>query len=741
MFKRKVVLSLCTLMTVSLLTGCGGYNDVENLNKMESLNSQAETSAVANYSLSYSDKQNLIYAQVSDRTLLDLSKLSACSDNELEQVINFMNKADQQLVGSVSTEEGVLDENLLSYMLAEFEKTPYYWQRTKTIVRGIDSESQSIIVDVDYKTIGTEKDVKGDSYITNGEPNYEIKEEVRYNRWYDILVAKYSQGSMNNDYEAKYKEFVKIYGDPKEIIKTQRNETLAQRIFETGNQITYSGCVNDNSEQSTGTMTVRYILVPDYVLGINLGLTCKHLYVLNYKLDNDCTEGKELFTEEGYATVTDSIYSLIYSYFTCIDESDYNGLYKLTNNFESLDKYYADMFETTYRKHENFSISIFDITGTHITCGVTASSKIRARGSNMSLPSYEDRYYLELELLDGQLKVKNMTLLSREIQGEPAIKTEEADLSGFIAAIDLTSEDKGAIEELICNFGAVQLNKDTSSDKFGDVVDLSMTTGELTALQQNMTSLSGIKKVVYLENYQQGTSNYASVKCKELFQDEKNSIVEAEVTYDFILKGGKWYIYGYNIGNSVRLDTTNLATSGSLCLLSPGKIEAYNTQVQAGTSDKEATTADISVTYEHEEYEPVKKSGSKEQGLNKVTSDTISDAEYSQCLAELIELGLQVDESEISSFEYATSSALTTAGVDVNTADTFLDLMKEIASIYYNNNNNNYTSVDELEQAKNDLYARIDTAIETWTATGDPSMQDSIKGIEKAEKILKEFKR
>ena len=111
MFKKKLALVLSVGIVLSTLTGCGDYTSVKDLEQMESLNSQADSAVTSNYSLSYADKQNLIYAQVADRTLLDVSKLAACSDNEIEQVVNFMNKVDQQLVGTIKTEDGVLDEN------------------------------------------------------------------------------------------------------------------------------------------------------------------------------------------------------------------------------------------------------------------------------------------------------------------------------------------------------------------------------------------------------------------------------------------------------------------------------------------------------------------------------------------------------------------------------------------------------------------------------------------------------
>ena len=166
--------------------------------------------------------------------------------------------------------------------------------------------------------------------------------------------------------------------------------------------------------------------------------------------------------------------------------------------------------------------------------GIQVSSKVRAIGSNMTMPSYTDRYFVELELVDEQLKVTNMTLLSRVLEGEPTIDTDELEDEGFAATIDLSNSDKKAIEGLICDFSAIQLQKDTQSDKFSDIVDFSMSDEKLESTRANMLQIEGVKKVVFLQTYQQGTSNYASVKCRELFQKDDNSITEATVTYEFI---------------------------------------------------------------------------------------------------------------------------------------------------------------------------------------------------------------
>lgn len=642
--KKKILSLMLIATTVVSLTGCGDSDTISELNNISALN--AESSVSSDYNLSYTDEQEMIYAQVSNRQLLDLSALSACSSNEIQQVRNYMDSIDNQLVGKVKvvdysddltrrtsqglvTDDAVVNTTLTDYLLSFMQQTPYYWQRTKTTIRGIDSKSRSIVVDVTYKTIGYEKEVQKDSTITLGDPNYDTLVKSRYTKYINILSTMQTNPG-DPTLPEKVNDFKTYFGEPEEIIEEQNKYKPTTCIYNSGNQKTYTGLIDSDAEKSTGTMTVRYILVPEYVLGINLGVDCKHMYITDFSLDNDVTKNMSAFTQEGYQTVTDSVYSLIYSYFTALDESDFDGLYKLTDNFQTLDKHYQDVFDSTYQKHDGYSISLFDITGTHIKCGVTISTKERAKNSNMTLPVYTDRYYMELELVGDTLKVDNMVLLSRKLEGEPAITEDEVEDTGFSANIDLDNDDKVSIEKLICNFSSLQLQEDTTSDSFSSLVDTSITTNQLSALKTNMTSLTGAKKVVFLQNYQQGTSNYASVKCKELFQDDKNAIVEATTTYEFIMKGGNWYIYNYDVNSSVKLDTTNLTTTDSLCLVSPGKVESYTSQIKGSTSTNLDEVSDISVSFDHKEYTPTEKDGNVEQGYVQYTSADIGADEYNQ---------------------------------------------------------------------------------------------------------------
>lgn len=699
--QKLVSMGLVLVIGAGTLTGCSG-SEIKQLNSLSSLNS--ESTDKTTYNMTLGEKQSMIYAQVSERQLLDLSLLDNCNDEEIQQVKQYMNQVDSQLTGATTVKEGVIDKCFTDYLLAEFEKTPYYWQRSKTIIRGVDSASRSIVVDVTYNTIDTPKDVISDSFIVEGEPDYEKKMQVRFDSWEEVLRS-YENGS--EDYPALRDQFVKIYGEPNDIVESQRNLGLTEQVYETGNQRTYNGLVDNEVDKEGGEMTVRYVLVPNYVLGVNLGLTCKHMYVTDFEVLNDPTVDKELFKEDGYATITDNVTKLMNSYFKCIDENDHSGLYKLTKDYKSLDKYFADMFDTTYSKHNNFSISLFSIEGTKITAGVKVSSKIRAKGSNMTMPNYTDRYYMEFELVDDALKVTNMTLLSRKLEGEPTINTDDAGNEGFVASIDLSNTDKKNIEELICDFSSLQLLKDTTSDKFAKIVDFSTSEEKLSSIKENMSSLGGNKKVVFLQNYQQGTSNYASVKCKEMYQSDDNSITEATVVYEFISKGDKWYIYDYNILSSVKLDTTNLTTSNSLCYVTPGKIEQYTSQIvstdsDAGKKDKDKKDEkDDAVIFEHETSAPILKNGTEEEGLVKMTAEDISDDEVNDILVKAY--SGEEKEDNIMTIDKAKQFD---EALSIAPEEGLEHLVRGLCAAKYNIDNNRYTD-KELEDLKDTVKSSV----------------------------------
>lgn len=741
MFKKVIALIMISSLSLSL-AGCGSDEEIKNLNNLSALGSGSNVNN--NYALSYTDQQELVYAQVSNRTLLDLSTLDACTDAELSQVTQYMDTVDDQLVGNIPADDNTsvlssfkdislntVDKSFTNYLLAEFEKTPYYWQRSSMTVRGVDKDSKSIVVDVTYKTINHAKEVKPKSTIVLGSPAYSSLMKNRYDKYCAILgVCKQKGISVQqlrtyggDDSELtsardSLNKWVEVYGEPSQVYEEQTDADLTDDIYKTGNQKTYEGVIDADFEKSGASMTVRYVLIPKFVLGINLGLTCKHLYITDYKLNNDITEGKEVFKSEGYATVTDNVYELLYSYFKCIDESDFTGLYKLSSDFSGLDNFYKDKFNTSYNKHNNFTVSVFDIKGTHISCGVSISSKSRAKGSNITMPIYTDRYYAVIDLVGDSLKVSDLCLLSRTIEGEPAITTEKAGVTGFSKEIDLSNSDKKSIEDLICNFGVYQLKGDTLSTGLEKIIDYSMSVKDMTVLKENMSSLSGKKKVVFLQNYMQGTKNYATVKCKELYQTSDNNIVEASVTYDFILKGKSWVITGYDIASTNNLTTTNLQTLGSLCVLTADKIESYDSQVKKSDTKDLDEKSDTSRTFDYKEYSPSTKTGN-ESGNIPVNIGEMSDTMFSS-----------VDSSYNKNLDLI--KKLNSNNKTEYTGDT-LTLYQNVLCFVYNVKNGRINS-NGLDSKKSSYIINLDAAISTLKSESD--YKDCITVLESAKKLV-----
>lgn len=616
---------MCLILLIWGISGC--TNDTEMLNELKNVQALESESTVKAVTLSASDKESLLYAQVSKRRLLDLQTLEKVSEADLVVVMNYMDKVDAQLVGNLGSDEEVIDEHFTNYLLYLFQRTPYYWQRSKMVVRGVEMASRSVVVDVTYNTIDFKKEVQGNSLIVRGEPYYEQKMAVRFRRWVQILSDKL--GSGRDAYQDDLDTFTKVYGAPEDIIARQRGVSLTEYIHQTGNQKTYTGLVDTQSENTEGELTVRYILGSDFRLGINLGLFCKSMYILDYQGEEGEKEERPTYTKEGSAELADSVYDLLYRYYQAMDEDDYTGLYGIVNNFGALDKHFMDRFDITYRKHEDFSLVLYNVEGKTITCGVDVATNERVRGSNMTLPLYKESYLYTIALVDGKLQIMNETLLAIKLEGEPVITIEEVDTTGFSASVELSNEDKVELEQLIADFGVLQVSGDMLSQNFGMVVDLSLGEYQLSKIKKVMSEIGGNKRVTWLNAYLQGKANYASVKCREIFQQEDGVLIEAGATYDFINKGGNWYIYNYELSSIATLDSKEYGDKSALCVVTQDGVEVLNSQVKGENDKVVVELKDMGVEKTYSEYTPklkqVKGGVIDSWGVDKLTEGMITE--------------------------------------------------------------------------------------------------------------------
>ena len=709
--KLKRILSSMLIVTMSaiMLTGCGqdlGYAEISNAIALGS-ESSIDSSA---YQLSYTEQQELVYAQVSNKTLLDLTYFNKCTPDVKQQVINYMDEINNMITGYTKNStfdslleyletgkvQEVMKQDYANYIAYLFAQTPYYWQRSSMNIIGESSPTGYIVCDVTYETINYKKDVMQKSTVAQGSPLYDTITQNRYNAWCSILELCYDtkisvsqlKAYANSNAEVPnedineaidlYKKWVAAYGDYETVYEEQKRYgtdrlDLIDYFYETKNQVAYTGLIDNAAEQSGAQMTIRYILQPDIVLGINQGYTCANVYLTDYKIDNDITKDKSVFTAEGYTTIADAVYELMYSYFKCIDESNHIGLYSLMTDYANSDKYYEDYFDYTINKHNSFSVSLFDITGTHITCGINVSSKQRARGTEMTAPIYADRYYVEIDLVGNKLKISNITLLSRKVEGEPNINAIKQDESGFSQKITLTDADKKQIENQINNFSIYQLQANDIGTGLEEILDYSISNANMASLKSNMLSLKGDKKLIFLQSYIQGANGYALVRCRELFQVANEPITEAIVQYELMLKGNKWYIVDYTVLNSFKSTSTQLQASGYMSLVTAEKVEAYNTQIDI--SDKENVDNSASIeTITYSIYDPVTKAPINSMHKED-TSDTVS--EDKEDLDEITDTN---KETESISEESESASESTSESASESTSESASESTSEEAS-------------------------------------------------------------
>lgn len=581
--KRRLI---CTLLLVGCCFSLMGCDNAE-IKELKNISAMEDESTVKALKLSASDKESQVYAQVSDRTLLDLSALDSVSTEDTQAVNEYLKGVENQLNGDGTFK--YLNDSFVNYILYEMQKTPYYWNATETNIRGMDSTSRSIVVDVTYKSNGGQKPIKKDSPIPKGVKDYDNLMKARYNNWLGVLEAKYAKNkTLADTFEQKYADFVNAYGDPQEIIDSQVTTSLSEVMYKDKSLSTYSCMQNSDNSGIGATMTIRYVLVPNYVMGINQGMSCKHLYLTDYELDSDPTSNFKVNNDEGNEVINKSIDELLHSYYTALDEDNHRGLSTLVTDYGKWDKHFQDQFNTAYSKNKGYTISLFEVDGTKIKCGVTLNRSIRSKDANMSMPIYTERYLYTLELVDEKLRIVDETLLSSKISGEPKIDASEAQTTGFSSEVNLEIDDKVEIEKQIANLGVVQLTGDMNSEAFGQAVDLSLSNSQLTDIKNTLTSITAEKKSVWITNYLQGFNNYASVKVKELYQKKDGSLYDAVATVDLMKKGGVWYVNNYSIASCNKLDTTEYSDKNALCTVTAGGVESLNSKATP-TNPEEST--------------------------------------------------------------------------------------------------------------------------------------------------------
>lgn len=586
----KKILSIILLIVIvcGTLTGCGSTsNEIKNA-KPYTIDEVAGSRILAATTI---DEDTKIYNYISDRIVVDGSKLIEVTTKDEQNITNLLANINTQLQGKGGN---VLTDAYANYLLLEFAKTPFEWVQSNKNIVGFDPAARLYFVDVTYTTTDTYKSVVPDSKIVNGDPEGVKFKKKRYEDYITMLTAKY-----NNDaekYNNSYNTFINRWGNIQDIFDEQQGTSLYLRTQYKGNEtggigkLTYSGLVEDNRLAKGAKMTIRYVLKYALNLGEETDLSVEALYLKSYEL-NDYENILKEYTLKDVAALEvlkPFIDKLILSYNKAVEESNPIGLYQLFTDYSRLDKYYDEIREYTYNSIGAYNYEILERknNGKEVAVKVNRVNQIRARGAEMSLPTYDEVLIFNLVLgMDDKITIKDIHLLSSILVGEPmSVIRNVTGISEQIQYSDaaFSEGNREKVEEALIKFSEVVTNSDYSSEAFLDVVDLGISQNTLNRMADTIKAISPKKKSTYIISWDTTTNVYCSVRIREIFECENGSY-DTEAIVDLGNKNGDWKVVNYTRTLNIKTTRADYTDENALCI---------HERTAEGTATKIEETAD-----------------------------------------------------------------------------------------------------------------------------------------------------
>ena len=574
--KMKRVLSLILLatMSVGMLSGCsvlpsGNADEFEQIPSM-TLAEVAGTRLVASTN---QEVESEIYNYVSDRIVVDGSKLIDVSTKDERNITNLLANINTQLQGKGGN---VLTPEYANYLLLEFAKTPYEWTQSNKNIIGFDPAARLYFVDVTYTTTKTYKSVVPDSKIPNGHPDGDAMKQKRY---MDYIYLLQCQVDHRDEYATAYNNFVKTWGTVESIMEEQQGVSLYERTLAKGTEtggigkLTYSGLVSDNKLAKGATMTVRYVLKYALNLGEETDLAVEALYVKNFELDGyqAILDSYNLTDTVSLEVLKPFIDQLILSYNKCLEESNHIGLYSLYDDYSTIDKYYDEIRDYTYHSIGGYNYQVLERknNGNEVAVKVNRVYQIRARGAEMSLPTYEET--LVFNIILGQndtIYVKDVYLLKRDMIGEPlSVIKNVTGISEQIQYSDVafSNTNKEKVEQLIKDFSQLVTDNDYSSSNFLKCVDLGISQNTLNRMSDTIKAITGTKKYTYIVSWDTKTNVYCSVTVREVFECA-NGNYDTESVIDMGNRNGEWKVVNYTRTLNIKTTSAFIDDSTAFCV-------------------------------------------------------------------------------------------------------------------------------------------------------------------------------
>lgn len=524
------------------------------------------------------EMQTEIFNYVSDRIVVDGSKLIEVSAKDERNITTLLANINTQLSGKGGD---VLTDEYANYLLLEFAKTPFEWVQSNRNIVGFDPAARLYFVDVTYTTTNTYKSVVPDSKIPNGHPEGDRLKQKRYVDYMTMLTAKQNATDENGlaKYSQLYNTFVNRWGDIDSIFSEQQGISLYERTRLKGSEsggigkLTYSGLVSDNELAKGATMTIRYVLKYALNLGEETDLSVEALYLKNYSLNNyeSILNTYHLRDAAALEVLKPFIDQLILSYNKCVEESNHIGLYNLFTDYATIDKYYDEIRDYTYNSIGGYTYQILERKneGKEVAVRVDRTNQIRARGAEMSLPTYEETLIFNLVLgTDDKITIKDVYLLNSNLIGEPlSVIKDVTGISEQIQYSDVafSASNKEAVEEVLKKFSQVVTNSDYSSQDFLNVVDLGISQVTLNRMADTIKAIIPKRKATYIVSWNTKTNVYCSVTIREVFECE-NGNFDTEAIVDLGNRNGVWKVVNYTRTLNIKTNSVVADVSNAFCV-------------------------------------------------------------------------------------------------------------------------------------------------------------------------------
>lgn len=432
-------------------------------------------------------------------------------------------------------------------------------------------------------------------------------------------------------------------------IKTPLTDTEMRYVSARGiGTYTYSGIAKQNFTTNEATMTFRLILDFKFNLGSQTSLGVSSVYLKDYMvygnentLQNlkggannaakyDAVNGLELITQNS-SVIKPYIDRCIDSYQKCIEENNIEGLYKLygstktvdeysgrvlstTSRFKDWDKYYYDWSNYAYTKFDAYEYEIISWVDNKVQALVTRNKKIRAKGSEMTMPSYSEEALITFIVEDDSIYIDNEVVLSTHMVGEPVSMIK--DVTGIASKIaydekSFSVENEAAVVEALKAFSKLQLtyaNAPTTSVS-GTVseagyVDLGVGVDTLNAIKDTMGAIAApTEKITWLGTWSTKSNVYCKVHVREVFflSDGKTKDTEADI--GLISRNGVWSVVSYDRSLVANSALTKENTPDKGCLShdytsapSTSDYEVNTDTTAAGLAGAQGTTSGASST-------------------------------------------------------------------------------------------------------------------------------------------------